>query len=84
MRRRLVTLSIALFLCAVLGCSDRYSQHRIKMREDHMRSLAGDVGKLEKDRRARLREVGPSLKKWWHDDVTLFQERAPTAGDYIY
>jgi hypothetical protein len=83
-RRRLIAVILASFVCTAVGCSDKYSQKRIKMREESMRGLAGDIKNLEAHRRARLREVEPSLRKWWHDDVALFQSRAPTVGDYLY
>ena len=83
-RALLQTISLLILLCAAGGCLDRYSQRRIQMREDSMRGLAGDIGKLEQHRRERLREVGPSIKKWWHDDVDLWRQRAPTVGDYIF
>jgi hypothetical protein len=70
MHRLLPAIILLIFLCAAGGCSDQYSQHRIKIREDYLRGLAGDIGKLEDHRVQRLREMDPSLKKWWHQDGT--------------
>ncbi|HVP12386.1 MAG TPA: hypothetical protein VMV94_14515 [Phycisphaerae bacterium] len=82
-RYLLAIISIAL-LCMVAGCLDPYSRRRIEMREENMRDLASGIAKEETHRRERLQEVAPSLRKWWHQDVDLYETRAKTAGDYIW
>ena len=84
MRRRLISAIFIACLGISAGCSDPHSQHRIKMREESMRGLAGDIQALERHRSQRLNEMGPQIKKWWKQDVDLWQERAPTVGDYVW
>jgi hypothetical protein len=83
-QRRLFAMIILMALCITTGCSDKASQHRIKMRENNLNDLAGDVKALERHRAQRLNEVAPQMRKWWRQDVELWQERAPTIGDYVW
>jgi hypothetical protein len=49
-----------------------------------MRNLAEGIGKMEDHRRERLRQMEPALKKWWHEDVEMFNKRTAAAGDYLW
>jgi hypothetical protein len=83
-QRRLIAAIFIMALCVATGCSDKYSQHRIKMREENLKGFAGDINALEKHRAQRLNEVAPQMRKWWRQDVELWQERSPTIGDYVW
>lgn len=68
----------------VAGCSDKYSQRRIEMRQQALQDQARDIESLEKHRINRLHEVGPALGKWWRQDEEQFRQRAEAAGDYLW
>jgi len=75
---------LVLGVMALTGCNDPYSQRRLRLREEQTRTLVGQIEQIEKHRSQRLREMEPTLQRWWRYDCELWQRRSPTIGDYIW
>jgi hypothetical protein len=77
-------LAVGFLAMTAAGCTDRYSERRIHIREEHLRDQAGGALLQEKHGEQRLREVPPTVHKWWDQDVDMFNERMRSIGDYVW
>jgi len=81
---RFACLVAVLFAACLAGCDDPVSQKRIRMREERVQSFwEGRAGQMRQGAR-RINEVGPTMEKWWRQDVELFEHRRRIVGDYIW
>lgn len=80
----LVLLAAMLSLFALVGCNDPHSQRRIQRRLEGQQALIDNINSLEKHRAARLKQMGPTIRKWHQDDIDLYNRRMPTIGDYVW
>jgi len=76
--------SLSLVISLLAGCSDPYSQQRIRMRWENFAETAAGIRNREDDGTRRLREAGETIDAWWQDDCRRFEERLPTVGDYVF
>jgi len=51
---------------------------------DGQQTLIDNINSLEKHRAERLKQMGPTIRKWHQDDIDLYNRRMPTIGDYVW
>ena len=79
-----ISISLVLLLATAIGCSDPYSVRRIQMRQDALHEQAGGVVTQERHNAERWQNEIPAIRDQWNRDSQLFNQRAPTVGDYIW